>query len=96
MDRIDTIYSGESNFKKLMLKRVDGVLSDPYVAAATLKSLGFTGQAETHPMTVHSDRIHIVFSKQSVQPQVVDAFNRAIQQKTASGAIDAIIDKWLE
>lgn len=96
LDHIEEIKAGDANFRKLILKRIDGVLSDTYVAASTLRSLGDTQKVEAHPMTIYSDRIYFVFSKKSVDPKTVEAFNRAIERETLAGTLQAIIDKWLE
>jgi len=95
-DHVEEIEDGKANFRKLILKRIDGVLSDTYVAAATLRSMGATQKVEIHPMTIYSDRIYFVFSKKSVDPKIVEAFNRAIERETLAGTLQAIIDKWLE
>jgi polar amino acid transport system substrate-binding protein len=96
LEHIEEIEAGDANFRKLILKRIDGVLSDTYVAAATLRSLGDTQKVEVHPMTIYSDRIYFVFSKKSVDLKIVEAFNRAIEKETLAGTLQAIIDKWLE
>jgi ABC-type amino acid transport substrate-binding protein len=95
-EHVEEIGDGDANFRKLMLKRIDGVLSDTYVAAATLRSLGGTQKVEAHPMKIYSDRIYFVFSKQSVDPKIVEAFNKAIERETLAGTLQAIIDKWLK
>lgn len=95
-NHVETVYEGDANFRKLVLKRVDGVLADPYVAAATLRSLGLTGQVEKHPVPIHSDDIHFVFSRQSVAPEVVTAFNLAIEEAQRAGTIARISNKWLQ
>jgi molybdate-binding protein len=51
---------------------------------------------EAHPMTVHSARIYFVFSKKSVDLEIVEAFNKAIERETLAGNLQVIIDKWLE
>ena len=96
LDHVEEIEAGDANFRKLILKRIDGVLSDTYVAAATLRSLGDAQKVEVHPMTIYSDRIYFVFSKKSVDPKIVEAFNRAIERETLAGTLQAIIGKWLE
>ncbi|WP_155306018.1 substrate-binding periplasmic protein [Desulfosarcina widdelii] len=96
LEHIEEIEAGDANFRKLILKRIDGVLSDTYVAAATLRSLGDTQKVEIHPMTIYSDRIYFVFSKKSVDPKIVEAFNRAIEKETLAGTLQEIIDKWLK
>ena len=93
---VEEVYANDINFKKLILKRVDGVLADPFVAAATLRSLGYSGQVERHPMPVHSAEIHFVFSRQSVTPDIVNAFNLAIEEERQAGGIDLIMERWLK
>lgn len=83
------------NIKKLEIGRIDGFLSDRYVAAHLLRERGPTGWVQAHPMYVNSNGVHLMFSKQAVQPETVARFNAALEGLKESGEYDRILAAYL-
>lgn len=83
------------NIKKLEIGRIDGFLSDRYVAANLLRERGPTGWIQAHPMYVNSNGVHLMFSKRAVQPEIVARFNAALEGLKESGEYDRILSAYL-
>lgn len=98
----DENYSGkfvgvpttEVNYFNLIQNDIDGFLEDPFVAAYTIKRKGLQGQIEAHPIVVHSGSVSLMFSKKSVKPEIVKAFNESLLQLMTSGDYQKIIEKY--
>ncbi len=45
---------------------------------------------------IYETRLHMLFSKASVKPEVVAAFDRAIEALQRDGTMDKIMAKYLE
>ncbi|MEM9685087.1 MAG: TRIC cation channel family protein, partial [Pseudomonadota bacterium] len=63
----------------LLNGRIDGFLAERVVAAFNIEELKVENEVEEHPVKVDG-KIHLMFSKASVPPEVVADFNRAIEQ----------------
>ena len=77
----------------LIFGRIDGFLSDRIKAANEIEIRGMAGFVEEHPLMITSD-LHLMFSKASVQPDVVAAFNRAIESVHADGIYRRLNEKY--
>ncbi len=45
---------------------------------------------------IHTGAIHVMFSKKSASPKIVDAFNKSLAQLKSDGTIDKIMIKYLK
>ena len=84
----------EVNYYNLLQNQIDGFLEDPFVAAFTIKRKGLQGQIEAHPIEVHSGDVAIMFSKKSVKPETVTAFNEALATLKDNGEYQKILAKY--
>lgn len=87
--------SGETNLKKLMKKRVDGVLIDPISARALLKKMGDNDKVEIL-FTVYSDEIFMMTSKKSVSKDVMTKLNASLKKMKGNGSYQKILNKYLK
>lgn len=94
--QIHDVTDGNLNYKKLLKKRIDGFLDDPFAATARLRREGLQDQIEIHPMKIYSDDIFVMFSKKSVEPGIIDAFNQSLEQLKANGVYQQVVDKYLK
>ena len=69
--------------------QIDGYLADRIVAATLIRANRVRGQVEEHPLLVDGN-LHLMFSKASVPPTVVAAFDRAIDSVRADGTFRQI------
>jgi len=79
--------------QELLDGHIDGYLSDRIVAANIIEAVGAGRDVEEHPLLVDGE-IHLMFSKASVPPEVVDDFNRAIESVVADGTYRELNEKY--
>ena len=84
----------EVNYYNLLQRNIDGFLEDPFVAAFTIKRKALQGQVEAHPIEIHSGDVAIMFSKKSVKPETISAFNQALVRLKDSGEYQKILTKY--
>ena len=84
----------EVNYYNLTQGYIDGFLEDPFVAAYTVRRKGLQGQIEALPLIVHSTDVSIIFSKESVDEEAVQAFNKALEKLKEDGEYDQILAKY--
>lgn len=80
----------------MMLKKghIDGFLADPVGATTTLRKAKMLEDVEII-LTVHSNDIHIMFSKQSVSRQFVNTFNQSLAKLKSRGKYYDILERYL-
>jgi polar amino acid transport system substrate-binding protein len=84
----------EVNYYNLTQNAIDGFLEDPFVAAYTIRRKGLQGQIKSETMDIHSGDVSVMFSRKSVRPETVEAFNRALAKIKESGEYQKILDKY--
>lgn len=82
------------NLKKLAAGRVDGVLADPFAAAARLREEGLTDQVRVQ-MTVHANEVYFLLSRQTMSAAFVEQLDQALTKVRADGRYQEIIDQYL-
>jgi len=80
--------------KMLVLDRIDGFLMDNIAAHKIITAKNLWDKIEIHPMKVYSCGIHVMFSKKSVQHEIVEAFNNELSQFKESGEYKKILKKY--
>lgn len=76
--QLTEIGKSEIGFNLLLNRRIDGLVGLPVVSMAQAKKAGFADQLDIHPFLFGADPIHLMFSRKSVEPELVRHFNRAI------------------
>lgn len=94
--QIDESASTELNLRKLVGKRIDGLIENGFVVVAMARKEGVADAVEAHPVPVLSADALFMFSRKSVDPKTVAAFADGLNSLKASGRIDAIIAKYLK
>jgi len=89
-----SVPTTEVNYYNLTQNQIDGFLEDPFVAAYTIKRKGLQDQIEALPISVHSGDVALMFSKKSVDPEVVNAFNKALVTLKEKGEYQKILAKY--
>lgn len=93
--KIQETSADENNIKKLLKRRIDFAIVDPYSGIHLLKQLGAANKVSIHPMTVNSDNIYIMLSKKSVSQETVQKLNEGLKSIRASGEYQEIINNYL-
>ncbi len=85
---------GELNLARLLDEDIDGMLEDSYVGHAMLKRKGLGQQIGTHSISMGNTDVYVMFSKATVQPEVVENFNQALAALRADGRYEAIVQRY--
>ncbi len=83
------------NYDNLLQNKIDGFLSEPYVATSALRKRGLLEQVEIHPVTIHTGAIHFMLSKESVTPEMLQSFNESLADIKARGIHENIMKTYL-
>ena len=84
----------EVNYYNLTQNKIDGFLDDPFVAAYTIRRKGLSRQISASSIEVHSGDVAIMFSKESVKPEIVLAFDAGLKKIKSTGEYQRILDKY--
>lgn len=82
------------NFRMLAAGHINGAIADTVVGAYWIRKLGLDGQVVMVPMRVNSDNIHLMFSRQTVEPALVERFNQAIEKARDDGSLRRIMQRY--
>jgi polar amino acid transport system substrate-binding protein len=95
--QIDGAADYETNIRKLLHGRIDGLLVDDVgVALGEAKALGVEDRIERHPVRITGDNLHFMFSRKTIDPAIFEAINASLAEMIADGRADEIIAKYLE
>ncbi|MCG8688710.1 MAG: transporter substrate-binding domain-containing protein [Desulfobacterales bacterium] len=93
--KVQFVYKDELNIKKLMAGRIDGLFMEPVVATSKFRALNLLDKVEVLPVFVYEDDIYVMFSKKSVSPNIVEAFNKSLKRIRSNGEYDRILGKYI-
>lgn len=80
--------------RMLVSGRTDAFLSeDVNVMVGEAAALGVADDIDRHPAHVPATEYHVMFSRETVAPQVVSAADQVIDQMKRSGELDALIEQ---
>lgn len=85
----------EVNFTNLADNRIDGFLEDPFVAAAIMRTRGWHDQVTPTGIMVGSTPVSLMFSRQTIDEETMQAFDRSLEQIDSSGEEQAIFKRYL-
>ena len=81
-------------YKMLLGKHIDGFLGDTVNVATNLRKEGLLNKVEIYPLPVYSSDIHVMFSKKSVSPEMVKAFNKSLADLKSAAIYRKILNKY--
>jgi polar amino acid transport system substrate-binding protein len=93
--RIVTVRNDISNFQNLLARRTDALIIDRLAGATLAWRYGWQSRVEEIPRPVFSETIHVIFSKKSTTPELVNAFNVSLQELRRSGKYNQIVSEYL-
>jgi polar amino acid transport system substrate-binding protein len=85
-----------TNIRKLSSGRIDGYLvEDVEVMEAELARLGLTEEVERYPLPIKGEQLRFMFSRRTVDAELVAAIDDALERMRADGRLAAITSKYL-
>ena len=94
-DRIVRVGNDISNFENLLANRIDALVIDRLAGATLAWRYGWQTRVEEIPRPVFSETIHVIFSKKSTTPELVNAFNASLNEMRRSGKYKQIVREYL-
>jgi len=96
-ERLRPAADYKAALRRLIDGRVDGFLTDDVgVMVAEARALGIETEVERYPLSLPAQEIRFMFSRVSVDPAIVAAFDESLERMKADGRVQAILDKFLE
>ena len=93
---IDGAPDYATNIRKLVSGRIDGFLvEDVAVMEAELAREGMSAAVERYPLRIPGEKLHFMFSRETVEPEMVAKVDDVVAQMRADGRLDAIRAKYL-
>jgi polar amino acid transport system substrate-binding protein len=83
------------NFQKLLDGQVDGILTLRLTASTLAWNNGFQHLVEQHPNFYASEPVHVIFSKKSVDPDLVAKFDATLLEMQKDGSLRRTVRKYL-
>ena len=93
-DKIIAASTGLINYSKLSEGDIDGFLEDPVVGSSSIRRQGLEQQIELHPYIINTGDVHVMFSKSSVNEDIISRFNQALAKIRSDGRHKALMDKY--
>ena len=93
-EQINVTNAPELSVRIVAAGRVDATIGNRYTLSHTAQENGVRDKITATNTVVQSSPIHFMFSKKSVPQKVIDAYNEAIVDLKAEGAIQVIVDKY--
>ena len=94
-DRIIKVKDDRDNFTNLLENKIDTFPIDHLVGATLGWRHGWQKQVVEMPNPVFEDSIHVLFSKKTTSPELVDRFNQTLLQMQHSGEYNKVMRNYL-
>ena len=92
---IDGAPDYRTNIRKLVSGRIDGFLvEDIAVMDAELERIGLSELVERYPLRIPGEKLRFMFSRKTVEPEVVEKVDATVAKMRADGRLDAITAKY--
>ena len=94
-DRIIKVKDDRANFTNLLANKIDAFPIDHLVGATLGWRHGWQKQVVEMPNSVFEDSIHVLFSKKTTSPELVERFNQTLLQMQNSGEYNKVMRDYL-
>jgi polar amino acid transport system substrate-binding protein len=85
-----------TNIRKLLSGRIDGFLvEDISVMEAEVERMGMSERVERYPLRIPGEKLRFMFSRKTVEPDLVAQVDDTVAQMRVDGRLDAITAKYL-
>lgn len=86
----------QTNIRKLVNGRIDGFLvEDVAVIEAELARMEMSDRVERYPLRIPGEKLHFMFSRKTVEPDLVAKVDATLAKMRADGRLAAITAKYL-
>jgi polar amino acid transport system substrate-binding protein len=93
---IDGAPDYQTNIRKLVSGRIDGFLvEDISVMEAELERSGMGERVERYPLRIPGEKLRFMFSRKTIEPELVAQVDATMAQMRADGRLAAITAKYL-
>jgi polar amino acid transport system substrate-binding protein len=93
---LDAAPDYRTNIRKLVSGRIDGFLvEDVAVMEAELARMGLSERVERYPLRIPGERLRFMFSRKTVEPEMVAQVDATVAKMRADGRLQAITAKYL-
>jgi len=93
---LDAAPDYPTNIRKLVSGRIDGFLvEDVAVMEAELARMGLSERVERYPLRIPGERLRFMFSRKTVEPEMVAKVDATVAALRADGRLQAITAKYL-
>jgi len=93
--RVVRVPDDVANYENLLRQKIDGFIADRLVGATLAWRHGWQLRVEEVSPPVYSENIHVLFSKKTTTPEMVEAFNRSLERLKSEGQYGLIIREYL-
>lgn len=93
--RIITVQNDVANFENLISRRIDGFVVDRLVGATLAWRHGWQLSVEEVSPPVYTEDIHVLFSKKTTTPDLVERFNQSLAELKRNGQYARIVREYL-
>jgi ABC-type amino acid transport substrate-binding protein len=92
---IDGAPDYPTNIRKLVNGRIDGFLAEDVAVMDTeLERMGMSDRVELYPLRIQGEKLHFMFSRETVAPDLVAKVDAALAAMKADGRLAAIMAKY--
>ena len=85
----------EAHAANMLENKIDGMLEDPFVAAAMISRKKLSDDIVRSAFQIKTGEVSLMFSKASVSPETVAAFDKALAAMRQDGRYNQIIQRYL-
>lgn len=93
--RIIRVGNDVANFENLLDDKIDAFVIDRLVGATLAWRHGWQRRVVEIPQVVFSESIHVIFSKETTSPELVEQFNASLDQIRKDGRYNKIVREYL-
>ena len=93
--RIVSVPDDVANFENLLSHRIDGFVVDRLVGATLAWRHGWQLAVEELSPPVYTEDVHVLFSRKTTTPELVEGFNQSLEQLKRNGQYTRIIREYL-
>lgn len=92
--KLEVAPSYESNFKKLLARRMDALVCSRVMGMALLKRLNAEGQARVSGPPFEITQSYLIFNRHTVDPGIAAEFDKALVALRKDGSLRKLKDKY--
>lgn len=93
-NQITSSRIGDLNLLRLIDHDIDAVIEDSFVATSIQRRLGLEGEVVALEEPVSSGSVHLMFSRESVEPEIAERFDEGLKTVIEDGTRERILERY--